>query len=427
MKKAIFLWAGCSVLGILFMGYRDESPVRMLSMAGVFAAAVAIHAYRAKRDSSYFKKSFAVGFSKNRSVEYDYLRILAVIMVIATHAIQRDIADGIIGNAPAQYIMTVLYMLCLACNVIYVMLSGALLLPYKEERLSDFYLKRVTKVVIPMFVYFIVYLWMKEELQDVNEQLLADVVKRFIRGETPESPHYWLIYTILSLYIAFPFLRYMLRNMSYRRLTNLVVIIGIFMAVTLFLPVVYTTSAVNTFFSSWVGVAVWGYWISRDETRKYDWILCTMGILAFAVMAILVRCRTDFYNLCCNCSPVMLLVASGIFALVYKTSYKLLRPNYFLGLLSKYSYSIILIHWGVLHWITRKCLQIYTVNYKYIGGTLLSVACTAMVSLIAAIGIDNLVVVVPQEAFDFFVKIYRRGVSKLCGRKRIDHMSGGPE
>ena len=116
-------------------------PERIMLILAVCIGSVLIHRRRAAYSEDYIKKLLGLEVRADRDFRYDWLRVLAVVMVIVTHAVQVDLSLGLVTDKHQIFICNIVYMLCLACNLIYVMLSGALLIPYKEEKLSDFYIK----------------------------------------------------------------------------------------------------------------------------------------------------------------------------------------------------------------------------------------------------------------------------------------------
>lgn len=355
---------------------------------------------------------------RRRICEYDWLRFFAVAMVIITHAIQADIAGGRIQGETAQYFMTVIYVVALSCNLIYVMLSGALLIPYREEKLSDFYLRRVSRVVLPMIVYYGIYLGINRTLADVTGSKLLEAFRRLYTGEVPESPHFWLMYVILGTYIVIPFFRYMFRDMPYRVITSMTLVSWLFMFLMTYIPV---KCAVNPILSSWIGVAVTGYWMSRKETRAYDKHIIAAGLAGLAVTMYVIKTGGDFLTLCCNCSPTMLMMACAVFALVFRFPVLFSKSNPLLDVISKYSYSIILIHWTVLFVITQKVLHIYTSDFYYIGGIFLNLLVTLLISLAGAVIVDNTIVFAVEKVFDGIVtgiqNIVRRFIRNESNRR----------
>lgn len=383
-------------------------PERIMLILAVCIGSVLIHRRRAACSEDYIKKLLGLEVRADRDFRYDWLRVLAVVMVIVTHAVQVDLSLGLVTDERQIFICNIVYMLCLACNLIYVMLSGALLIPYKEEKLSDFYIKRVVKVFFPMAVYFLFYLWQDRELENVTWGTVGNIFTRLLQGDTPESPHYWLMYTLLSVYIVIPLFRYMFRNMPYKMLSTIVAISLVLMGINLFSPL---KIALTSFLAGWEGVAIIGYWVTRPETKRYYGVLVGTGITAFAVMILMIAKELDYRTLCCNTSPVMTLISVGIFAFVYGRDKIFGRGNALLNILSKYSYSLILIHWWSLHWITRGRLGIQVTQYHG-GGLVLSLLVTLFVSLLAAICIDNFVMVFVEQIFWWMLE----GVKKLIGK-----------
>ncbi len=406
---AIWIVAGICLCTILVK--TGLAPERILMILAICMGSVLIHYKRASGSEDYIKKILGLKAGANRDFRYDWLRVLAVVMVIVTHAVQVDLSLGLVTDKHQIFICNIVYMLCLACNLIYVMLSGALLIPYKEEKLSDFYIKRVVKVFFPMVVYFIFYLWQNRELDMVTWGTIRNICVRLLQGDTPESPHYWLMYTLLSVYIVIPLFRYMFRNMPYKMLSAIVVISLVLMGLNLFSPV---KIALSSFLAGWEGIAIIGYWVTRPETKKYHRLLIGTGIAAFAVMIFMITKEMDYRTLCCNTSPIMTLISAGIFAFVLGRDKVFGRGNVLLNILSKYSYSLILIHWWSLHWITRGRLGIQVTQYHG-GGLVLSLLVTLFVSLLAAVCIDNFVMVFMEQIFWWMLE----GVKKLIGKTAL--------
>lgn len=384
---------------ISFVMFRLWIKKGLIPLGLMFVASACIHIYRGRKKADYIKNDIlAIGVNPNRKHRYDYLRILAAVFVIITHAVQKDLANGYLPGE-TYFAYTVIYTLTLSCNLIYVMLSGALLLPYKEESVADFYLKRVSKIGFPMAVYFVFYLWQNNQLQVVNGEVVKNIFWRLHQGNTPESPHYWLIYTILSIYIAVPFFRYMMKSIPYKKLTALVIVIILFMTLNIFWG---NGMYVGTFLSSWIGVAIIGYWVTREETQKYYTFLMILGLGNVAAAIHLINTNENFLNLICNCSPIMTLIATGLFAFVFKFKDVFDKGNWIIRIISKYSYSIILIHWWSLHWVVGGALQVRVAAW---GGFGLVVSCILIVGASIFMGflIDNLILTVIDFAFDSIV------------------------
>ena len=409
------VWLPVAALGLFQLYRKGVYYKKMLVLVLVFLAAILVHWHRAGRDSRYFKRTLGLTRSAGRICEYDWLRFLAVVMVIFTHAGQFDVGSGFVEGALAEYWMKVFYTACMACNCIYVMLTGALLLPYREEPLSSFYLRRMLRVGLPMAVYYVFYLWQNMELEQVDAGTIPWILERLYTGNTPESPHYWLIYAILSVYLVTPFLRYMVKDISYRKLTAFVFLCWIYMYLNTFVSAPF-----NVVFpmNLWLGVAVMGYWVTRPETRRYDRWLMAGGAAGFIAILVLVSRGGDFLNLASNCSPVMTAFTCGLFAFILSAKKWFGKPNWLLSVIGQYSYPVILLHWWTLYWITHQRFNIHVNQCYYLGGLAATLAVTLGVSWAVAFIIDNMVVLPLDAAVNGLAALAGKGWRALCGGRK---------
>ncbi len=351
--------------------------------------AIVIHVHEAKRKETYIVNCFGGRPEQSRKKEYDLIRITATILVITTHAI--DAGTSGTSNELFKYVLISLSMVTKCCNYLFIMLSGALLLEYKEEKLSHFYSRRLTRVIIPMVVYFLFYLWKNQTFSSFPE-----ICNRLLTGNmSPEAPHFHLMYAILSLYISFPFMRYLFKEIPFRRLTMMVIVILGFLGLTLFVP----QPGISTFLTGWIGTAILGYWVTREETRKYDTALIILGVIHVGIVFYICAAYDDYVSIIYDRSPIMSFVSMGIIATIFKlrrTTREISRAGRFI---SRYSYSIMLIHWGMLHWISIGRFHLSATDWHGVGIITTSLV-TLIASAIAAFAADNLIVLPIQKAFD---------------------------
>lgn len=396
--------------GLRRVGFSRYMPLTIIVLC-LAVLSFAIHSSEIMKKDDYLVSLVVDKKTPNRRYEYDWLRFFAASMVIVTHVIQADLELGTApqtGNLNTVYVF--IYMFCLACNPLYVMLSGALLFPYREESVGTFYFRRATKILIPMFVYYVFYLRGTHCLDEITFDSVKEHLTNFFIGKTPMCPHYWLMYVILGLYVIVPFLRYMFKELPYKTLTAMVVVAYLFMFLNNFIKYSF---AVNSELASWLGVAVIGYWLTREESRKYyKWIM-VLGVICTAYMFNVIRVGGD-RGLCVNCSPIMVGVTSGIVALVFSLPILFSKGNIVLRVLSKYSFSIMLVHWSILSVIVRDVLGWNSVQNFYIGGILKTYLVTLVLSLGCSFFMDNVFVVV----FNKLIKIIDETV-KNKGKKQL--------
>lgn len=344
--------------------------------------------------------------TEKRAVYLDYLRVLAAVLVILAHT-----CSPMVDAADADWKRLVLVLglsLGLCCNILYVMLSGTLLLggsQHEREGVLSFYIRRASKVIIPLIAYYFLLLHLNDEVRFLPPKQIGAALKRIMTGAPDVGPHLWLIYTIVALYLVTPFFRVMVQHMSDRLLSSLAVVILVLNALTTYLPVFGMAFGASTFLAGWEGVFLLGYILTRQSSqegapRRIRWILC-LAAVSYVVMAAAVFVDSAQMNLVYGSTPPIVLASCGIFVLFikYKDWFQD-KSNAVVRLCSKYSYSIILIHWYALFVVVQGKLHITALRFGCLGGIAASVAATFAVCLVMAFVFDNTVVIVCNVLFD---------------------------
>ena len=389
-------------------------PVVILGVVLIFWA----HIVR-KRETGLRKRSYVKyvllgsGNVSGRQAHYDYMRVLAALLVILAHACSPmvDLADA----SWKRLVLVCGLSLGLCCNVIYVMLSGSLLLSagkdgIRDESVISFYIKRASKVIIPLVAYYMLLLSLNGEVSFIPPENIVESLKRVVTGAPDVAPHFWLIYTIVALYIVTPFFKAMVNHLGDEMLISLAVVIFILNLLTTYLPLFGMSFGAMSFLSGWEGVFLLGYILSRQEkdknTRRYNASFVIAGIIAYIIAVVVVFEDSAQMNYVYNCTPVMVMIAAGIF--VFFTGNKKWfknKLNPVIRLCSKYSYSVILIHWYVLFVLVQGKLHITALRFGCIGGIGATVVTTFLICLLIAVVFDNTVVIVCSVIFEKLVKI----------------------
>lgn len=295
-------------------------------------------------------KSIFIDTPKNPAAhkyEYDYIRTLAAVLVITMHSIcdifVPQVTRGDAGYGTLKFVLAV----SLGCNVLYVMLSGSLILQPKDESIKDFYTKRMVKVIIPTLCYFGLYMLLgypKEVFGNGIWEGLKSCGKDLLSGRPAYMPHVWLVYTILGLYILAPFLRIMLSHIKDSWLFGLLVAGFIINCLTMYLPLAGLTFGIETPIASWVGIFLLGYYMTTDHAKKFYNVFIVLGIAGFIASFLMIYYNPNLLYYTCNWTPNMWLVGCGIFAFFSKFKGIFGKRNIVIGALSKYNFSIMLIH-----------------------------------------------------------------------------------
>lgn len=364
---------------------------------------------------AYVKNIFlGVESAKDRAVYLDYLRILAAVLVILAHA-----CSPMVELADADWKRLTLVCglsLGLCCNLLYVMLSGTLLLSAgtkKEESVLSFYIRRASKVIIPLIAYYLMLLSLNDEVGFLPPKNIGAAFKRIMTGAPDVGPHLWLIYTIVALYFVTPFFKVMVQHMSDKLVLSLAVVILVLNLLTTYLPLFGMTFGASTFLAGWEGVFLLGYIMTRQNelsgASKRNKMIMLAGVVSYIITAVVVFVDSSQMNYVYNSAPTLVVTSCGIFALFLQNKdFFKGKSNALVRLCSKYSYSIILIHWYALFVVVQGKLHITALRFGCIGGIAASVAVTFAVCMAIALVFDNTVVIVCNVLFDRVIGRFSR-------------------
>lgn len=275
----------------------------------------------------------------NRILYLDLMRILACLMIIAIHApVPNSNIDG--------YILYANSAICSSGVGLFVMVSGALLLPVNMPTLS-FIKKRLWKIVVPTFLWTFFYMFVQliggyTCFSDISHSLLS----------FPFSPQYnsvfWFVYMLVGLYLLAPIISPWLKSTTQKELLFYLMIWGI----TLFFPLIKGYIGVNEtptgilyYFSGFMGFFLLGYYLKNYVTIVPSWICILLLFLplTIALLLKLYHINIDFFDLFWYLSVFVPMMSIGWFLLIKKVKC-LIRFQRALTLFSNCCFGIYLVH-----------------------------------------------------------------------------------
>jgi|GEM_PF-547774 len=239
------------------------------------------------------------GHMMNRTFWIDLIRVVAILLVIASHVCGR-VAGGYAVEECASALGWAGRLSVWINNAVwvvpvplFVMVSGALLLG-RNDTMGMFYRKRFGKILLPFLAWsgiFIFCLWIAgQSFRDGTPITLTSSIGAFLSGGI--SGHFWFMYMLVSLYLVTPFLSVFVRHASKTMLTGFIVLW--FIAMVIF-PVVqnivqetFSIAGIAADFhfelvSLWVGFFVAGY-VLKDVLIPKHWALIALVVgLCFSV------------------------------------------------------------------------------------------------------------------------------------------------
>lgn len=144
----------------------------------------------------------------------DLLRFLAMFGVVIIHNSADVVTEWDRYRGSWWWAANLYDSLARASVPLFIMLSGALLLP-KRENYGVFFSKRFRRVLIPFLAWSVLYLLWKKHFYN-PEITMADAVKMVINDRV--HYHFWFVYMILGLYLITPVFRVLVAAASRRDL-----------------------------------------------------------------------------------------------------------------------------------------------------------------------------------------------------------------
>lgn len=337
-------------------------------------------------------------YGSGRIRAFDDIRFLAVVFVVGTHVIENG--NSFPERSTGWIFLSLLSIIFYNCNALFAMLSGALILNQKEESLSSFYIRRAAKVIIPMAAYYMFYLYFGLYHSGLTDPAtILDAVKRMLSGPSDWNPHFWLIYVIISFYIVAPFFKVMVQNMSDKLLFSFVILsLGMNAALT-FLPLLGINFSFVTILCGWESVFIFGYFWTRDSSLRYRKMAGSLGIISFFLTALALYIFPSSGDYLFSKAPSMILMSGSVFAWFLSREKSLKVPGSLVRMIGKYGFSILMIHWYLLHYAVEDGLGLNAASFGAIGGIILTTAATLVLSLLFAILFDNTVVISMETVF----------------------------
>lgn len=314
----------------------------------------------------------------------DYLRVIATVFVIGVHTVSLASSKAENGS-PAFLVLECFDFLFLSCNLLFLMISGALLLPVRGEGIFAFFRKRFSKTAIPLAAYYVLYVCAKEGIAWIYPDHWAALIRRMLAGPPQEAPHFWLVYAILFLYLLTPFLRWFLARIPDKTFCGMVAFLFLLCALDTYLPFFGRESPFRWVSDSLITPYLMGYLLAEKCSLTAEKFFLIGGAASFFFSCCWIVAFGNYEDYIYQNAPTMLLFSSSIFLLVKRFAPLWERgmgktASFFVRFVGRYSYSILLIHWGVLHFAVKQLLGVDVLSGGIWGGVLLTMALTLLLS-----------------------------------------------
>ena len=337
---------------------------------------------------------------------YDEIRCFATILVLLVHILGTVVSqfESLEIHKIYKFIFGSIIGEMMVCNGLFIALSGALLLPYREESVWNFFRKRIMKTLIPLVIYYLFYLWVYDKIDFSMESFIQAFKTIFSGADSQTVPHFWLFYVILNLYIVMPLLRWMVKEISESLMVKIVFfIIGLYL-IEFLLHCVGINQTNLPFVYGWEAYLFCGYFLTLECSKKYEKFFVAAGIVSALMLPII-----DFIILpgaenanyiIYDKSPWILMMTMALMILFMRRSKE---PNIIVKVISKYSFSILMIHWYIMFYVLPVYLQIHLLMFGKNGFLLalfLQFVLGGVLSFMAAVVIDKTIIQLINKLFE---------------------------
>lgn len=316
-----------------------------------------------------------------RVVYYDVLNILSIIAVVALHCneiVHRYSPNSIIAWSTSLIVECAFYW----AVPIFLMLTGANLLKYREKYdTKTFFKKRMLKVLIPFIFWAIVMMIWKYNIGvlKIDEFSLKSFLNIFFTNK--EESIYYFMFIILGIYLTMPLLS-ILSEDKYRKTCWYVVIVSFITQATIPVLLKHFEISYNTSLAIQLGgyiiYPLLGFLLSTQKfTKKQRCIIYALGILS-----VIFRYGMTYYwtttsnvlnkSLFSYTQFHAILLACAVFVLIKNCKFTKIEKNEkfskILANISSCSFGIYLIHKMIMYYeIQALSINISSWKWRTIG------------------------------------------------------------
>lgn len=292
-----------------------------------------------------------------KEVNYIYnIRAFAIMCVIMLHCMIPYVSNPAYYGSKSYFFNLIVNSIARTGVPLFLMISGALILNDNlTNNIKSFYKKRLSKLLIPLLSWNIIYFLFYIKLGN-NELDLMSFIKQVLNNGT--AYHLWYVYNLLSIYLLAPFLKKIADNSSVKQLIFLMVLMGfgttIRPAVNKLISPVYIY-LFEPIFNGYFLFFLAGYILDKIELSKKTFLLfLVFGVVGMAISLFgnHISSSSDIINFKFNGGYDIswFLLSMAIFILFRS---KISHSNRFIKSISKSSYGMYFIHVALIDLVLR--------------------------------------------------------------------------
>ena len=261
-----------------------------------------------------------------------------------------------------SYVYGLISYLSSPCIDLFLMISGALLLPMKYS-IKTFLTRRLTRIVFPLIFWSVVYIILAYLTGNLTT---ADVFVEFIEIPFNSVKFFftsWYLYVIIGLYLFIPIFNSFISNNGEKHAKYFLYIWGITLCYPYILAIVGSIDdRTLLLFSGYFGYMVLGYYLHNyplKVTSSIDWIKITACVIVISIILPAVMYFSDIqrYDVYSNIIYNYLSISTVamcvfIYIIAQKISYTLCFQKIISHIADK-TFGIFLVNYAFIHYLFR--------------------------------------------------------------------------
>lgn len=318
---------------------------------------------------------------QQRLIFLDVIRVIACMMVVLMHAPM----TGEFAAAHGPFLVLDSYLTAPAVPLFF-MVSGALLLPCREDLTAGIYLKkRIGKIIGPTLCFSLFYITLNiSQLGGASLEVIRTIAS--IPFSAQGHGILWFMYTLTGLYLLVPIISPWIRRASKREL-ELYLILWL---ITLLYPYIGLAVKINSgdtgvlyYFTGYAGYFLLGHYLSKYPL-SLKWLLpLAVLVLPLPLINKLMNWNLDFYSAFWYLSAPVAIMSAAWFvvikAFVERIQIKDIISKALINV-SNLSFGIYLIHifimrnllwnWTFIQGISNYYIQTFSITILTFAGSL---------------------------------------------------------
>lgn len=295
---------------------------------------------------------------QQKTIWVDDIKLMATLAVIILHVASPAVFTeyNSFSDANSNWWIANLYdSFCRFCVPLFIMVTGALLLP-QQIGLKVFLQKRLKRIVLPFIFWVSVYLAFNIGLKiraggfEAWDNIWTWLYVQLIQGP---SIHLWYVYMIIGLYLFIPIIQPWIRQASNQAILYF---LGIWLIIIIInqLNIVVISSPFDVrYFSSYLGYLVLGYYLAHKviitkTLKNLSILVFIIGFLATLIGTFIASQQKNFFShdfydyLTLN----VVFASAGMFVFIksWKSNESINSYTVFRNFINKYGFGIYLGH-----------------------------------------------------------------------------------